>query len=327
MPPADPILSLQPQIEALLAGAARRYVASRRERVEPFCARHFSLKHAWRLHRRALGHDLWKSPVNALWAGPYFLSQGASAVSGKLGLKAVSRRLSQLPPGFQTAVMREVEWLIYTELLELPIDQGHRRSDRDALFDTLMADEGIAALLLPDLLELDACSQQGQAREKLERFFSHYASSRVAAAELAGSLLSLAAGAASLKQFTPGAMALGSATATLLAQELAIAQFALGPGLGSLYYGLFPAAASPGLVVASVSGAMAALGILSAFSGLVSDPLQEAMGLHQKRLHRLLDAIERQLVGEEGDFRLRSVYVARVVDIIDLLRSALRSIK
>lgn len=318
---------LQSQIESLLARAARRYIASRRERIPAFCSRHFSLKGAFRLHRQALGHDLWKAPANALWAVPYFVAQGAGIIAGKLGHGKTSLWLKTLPPGFETAVAREVEWLIYTELLELPIRQGERHSEHDALLGTLMADEAIARLLLPDLLALDAYAHQGTAREKLEQFFATYTGSRVAAADLTGSLLSLAAGAATLKQFTPGAMALGSATAAILAQELAITQFALGPALGSLYYGLFPATASTGLVVASISGAMAALGILSAISGMVTDPLQEVLGLHQNRLQRLLDAIESQLTGSGGDFRLRDIYVARVLDLVGLLRAAMQALK
>jgi hypothetical protein len=90
---------------------------------------------------------------------------------------------------------------------------------------------------------------------------------------------------------------------------------------------LVPAAASTGLVVASIGGVLAALGILTAFAGVVTDPLQAAVGIHQRRLQGLLNALEAEFCGRGGDYRLRDAYVARVADVIDLLRSALYALK
>lgn len=112
------------------------------------------------------------------------------------------------------------------------------------------------------------------------------------------------------------------AGAVAVAQELAIAQFALGPTLGALYYGLFPAAASTGLIALSVGSLMATLGVLTAFSGVVTDPLQKLTGLHQRRLVRLLKALEQELGGQEGHFRLHDAYVARSLDVVDVIRGA-----
>ena len=325
MPPAgDP---LRPSAETAVATAFAAYVDERRKRIAPFCRQHFSITGAWRINRHALGHDLWKAPANVLWAGPYLLARAGGALLGRAGWASAADRLRRLPPGFETAVAREVEWLVYTELLELPIDQGTRRSDRDALLETVIADEFIARLAEAELLELNQLAGAPEARRRLEDFLTDYTHSRTAAADLSGSLLSLAAGAGGFGKLTPGTLALGQAAAGAIAQQLAIANFALGPTLGGDYDALFPAAASTGLILASVGALMATLGTITALTGFVTDPVQQALGLHERRLHRLLDALERELNGERGSLQLRDAYVARVFDLVDLIRAAVRAVR
>lgn len=314
------------QWQRIVEEAAKNYIIQRRAKVEAFCAEHFSVKGAWRINRKALGHDLWRTPANILWAPPYLASRVLLGLSRKAGWKAATERLEKLPPALQTDVAREVEWLVYTELLELPIVQEQRSSYRDALLESILNHQSVAGLLLPELQKLDSLSQGRATREKLEQFLVTYTTSRIAAADLAGSLLQLAAGAAAFQKFTPGTLALGSTAAAAIAQQMAIANFALGPALGSLYYGVFPASASAGLLAATVGGLLLTLGVLAALTGLVTDPLQQALGLHERRLQKLLDALEKALIGGEADFRLRDAYVARVFDIVDLVRGAARAI-
>lgn len=315
------------RIREIVEQSARGYIESRRARVAPFCSRHFSPRGAWDIHRKALGHDLWRAPVNVLWALPYLLSRGAAQLSRKLGWARGAAWLEELPPGFETSVAREVEWLVYTELLELPLVQDDRRSDRDALLEAVLSHETIAGLLLDDLAALHQLTKSTRMRGKLEHFLAAYTASRTAAGEMAASLLSLAAGAAAFQQITPSAAAIANAAAAALAQHLAIANFALGPALGSLYYGLFPASASASLVAGTVGTMMAVFGVLTALTGIVADPIQQAIGLHERRLQRLLTALEGQLTGADSDFRLRDAYVARIFDILDVVRAAVRALR
>ena len=46
-----------------------------------------------------------------------------------------------------TEVGREIEWLILTELLELPIRQGYRIARKDALAETILASPYIQSVL------------------------------------------------------------------------------------------------------------------------------------------------------------------------------------
>jgi len=63
---------------------------------------------------------------------------------------------------------------------------------------------------------------------------------------------------------------------------------------------LFPGAASPGLIGGATGTVMAAGAMLAAFSGIIADTLQRRLGLHRRRLFRLIDALERQFNGNEG---------------------------
>src|SRR5262249_54722662 len=127
------------------------------------------------------------------------------------------------------------------------------------------------------------------------------------------------------KQLTPGAVTLGSALAALWAQQAAIASFPLGPALGSLWYGMFPAAVAPALLAGTTGGVLVAAAALAAFSGLITDPIQRRLGLHRRRLPRLLDVLKRQMAAPAAPaFAVRDQYVARLVDLFDLLGTAYR---
>ena len=88
---------------------------------------------------------------------------------------------------------------------------------------------------------------------------------------------------------------------------------------------LFPAAPSAVLVTGLTVGLMAAAAFFTAFTGVLTDPLQRRIGLHRRRLLRLVAALERQMRDPAAPaYALRDHYVARVVDLLDLLGSAWR---
>lgn len=316
------------QVHAAVSEATRRYLAERRARVKPFTRRHFSFKGALRINRRALGKDLLRTPANVFWSVPHLLAQGGAVLGRKLKWQALVDRLDRLPSGFKTDVEREIEWLMYSEWLELPFVQTQegRCCQRDALLEEILAHPTIGRLLVPELMQLDGLAHQRGFRQRLEDYLTTYTSSRTAAADLTGSLLSLAAGVASCKQLTPGAIAIGGVAATAIANQWAIANFALGPALGAVYYGLFPATVSTGLLVMTTSGLIILLGGLSALAGVVTDPLQQALGLHEHRLLKLVDALEQALLDQGSGYRLHDAYVARIFDLWDLLQTTTRTL-
>lgn len=309
-------------LAAAVTRATQHYVAGRRARIPAFAAAQFGWAGAARLHRHALGRDLLRVPVNVLWAAPYLLTRGAAALSRRAGAQRVAERLERLPAGLRTDVERELEWRLYAEWLELPFRQGERQCERDALFEAILAEPDVAALFGAAFAGIATAAQREGFRGRLEAYLRQYTHSRTAAAELSTALINVAVGAAAFQGFTPGALAMGSAVAGSLAQQIAVAQFALGPTLGAFYYGVFPASASVGLLAATTGGLIAVLGVVAALSGVLTDPVQQALGLHERRLHKLVDALERTLDGGEAGLAIRDAYVARVFDLLDLLQTA-----
>lgn len=302
------------------------YIQSRKAKVPDFVEKHFSFHGALELHRKALGKDLYKAPLNVLWLVPLAAAKGSAFLLNKIGASSIARQLNRLPSGFQTDVQKEINWLIYTELLELPYEQNSRQSSKDALLEAILKDVQLASLIDGYLNEIHQKITRQDFREALERNLQEYASSRSAAAEIASSIITLCSSYTAFHQAMPGALSAGAASAAAIAQKLAIAQFWLGPTLGAWYYGLFPAAASTGLVIATTGAIMAGLGLISAFTGIITDPLQAKLGLHQKRLYKFIDALAGQIKGNsEARYGIAELYAGRVLDILDLLRLAMRS--
>jgi hypothetical protein len=307
----------------IVRDAAHRYIASRRERIDGFVDHHFSLVGSLALHRCAIGRDLLRAPLNLFLAGPALTVK----LAGWTMRRAGSRRLATWLTGrrllLETAVAREIEWFVTTELLEAPCRRHDRTSYRDAIAETILADNRVAARLGAPLTAL--AGADAEARERLATAIESYIGSRTATAEIATGFVAASLGALMVKQATPGLVTLSSALAGLIAQQSAIPAFPLGAGFGVLWYGLFPAAAGPGLLAATTGGVLLGGAMLAAFSGIVTDPLQRRLGLHRRRLMRLLDMLEANLCGEADHNRMmRDHYVARLVDIFDLMAVAIR---
>jgi hypothetical protein len=310
--------------KTVVTEAMRGYFRERRARIAPFVERHFSVVGAAALHRKALGWDVLRAPANLVLAVPYAGAKLAAAGLGAVGARRAAGRLRSLRLLLQTDVGQEIRWLVVTELLELPYQVGGRAS-RDALAEAILSDPRVEALAQQALAAIGPHGNDAAFRARLEGALTTYAESRAAAAEIATTLTLLGAGAFGVHQVTPGVMTLGPALAAAIAQQTAILSFPLGSTLGGLWYGAFPAAASPALVAGLTGGLMLGAAALSAFAGLIADPLQRRLGLHRRRLERLVAALERQWVdGGDGAFVVRDHYAARLLGFLDLLASAWR---
>jgi hypothetical protein len=308
---------------AVDAGAAR-YFAARRAMVRPFVDRHFSLRGTLRLHRAALGWDVLKAPANLSLAAPQVVARVAARAVARAGAERVSGFLRR-PLLFETAVGRDVAWLIGTELLELPMRQRDRVSNRDALAETILEDPAIGRAIASALAEIGAHAQDPEFRARLDAAMAEYAVSRAAGSEIATGLVSLSLGAVALHKLTPGAATLGPTLAGMMAQQAAVASFPLGGWLGGVWYGLFPAAPTAGLIATTTGSLMLAATVFAAFAGVLADPVQRATGLHRARLMRLIATLERQFRDPDAKgFVAHDQYVARLLDLFDLIGAALR---
>ncbi len=319
----EPVIDEHEIIIAAVNAGTRQYFDACRQRVPEFVKQHYSINGALRLNRKAIGADLLRAPANLLWGTPYLLSHVSRKLLHRVGMHKLSRRMEHIPAGFKTKVQAEIEWLTFTELLMLPIEQSGRRFEDDALLAAILSQSALSKRIIQYLDQINANTQQAGFEQSLQQNLKRYTNTRVATADLASGVISLAAGAAAFHKLTPGALSTGSMLAAAIAHQSAISGFVFGPTLGSIYYGMFPAAASMGLVVASTGGVLAALGLLSAVSGIVTDPLQRRLGLHQRRLYKLIDALELEFTqGNQSGFDPKDHYVARIFDLADVLKTA-----
>ncbi len=309
---------LQPVIDR----AIEKYLQARRQKIPEFVRTHFSLAGALKINRKALGADLIKAPANAIWIVPLTVVRALAALAAATGFKNIAALGRRLPSGFKTAVQEEIDSLIFRELLQLP-RPGDREGTADALLAEILDQPEIQNLIQDQLGLIRVKSQHEGFRRSLEARLKDYSLGRTAINELSGNIIALAGGATMLGKMTPGGISFGTMLAGAIAQQSAISSFFLGPALGGVYYSIFPASASLGLAVASTGSVLAVLAIFSAFSGIIADPLQARLGVHERRLHRLIDGLEEALRGRgDSGMPVREIYLARIFDLIDLLKTA-----
>lgn len=308
---------------AIVREAAHRYIASRRERIDGFVDRHFTLRGTLVLHRRAVGWDLVRAPANLFLAGPALAVKVASWGARRAGSHRLAAWFARRRILLATDLAREIEWLVATELLEVPCHRRDRASYRDALAETILADNRAAQRLGAPRAPLTGSDPVFNLR--FAAAVESYLGSRSAVAEIATGTVAASLGALVVKQATPGLVTLSSALAGTIAQQTAIAAFPLGAGFGALWYGMFPASAGLGLLAATTAGVFLGGAVLAAFSGIVTDPLQRRLGLHRRRLTQLLDTLEADLCSGTGRAGvIHDHYIARLVDIFDLVALAMR---
>ncbi|WP_243642123.1 DUF6635 family protein [Rhodovulum steppense] len=309
---ADP----QGETDAALIAAARAYFSQRRARVPGFVRERFGLRGTLALHRHALGWDILRAPANMLLSPVLVLSRLGAGAAGRLGARRASGWLASRRVLLPTAVSRAAERAIVVELLELPWDGPGGTSSADALARAILAEPSLARLV----------AARREAGAQSARALSEYGGTRSAVAEVTTALGALGAGAFAFHSLTPGMLSLAPGLAAVLAQQAAIAAFPLGGLMGSAWYGLFPAAASPLLMAGVALGLVASGALAAAFAGVIADPVQAALGLHERRLNRLIDAMEDAFAGNgERGFAAREHYLARLLDLSDSGLAALRA--
>ena len=302
----------------IVSEAVARYCQSRRAKIEDFARDNFSFLGSFRLHRHAVGLDMIRAPANLAMSAPFLTAQIVAAGCRALGRKQSADWLESRRFYLKTDVARELEWRLFVDFLELPIAQGSRVSERDALAEELLRDPRVEGAIIEQLKSSGVQGDDAEFRAWLSGALNTYQSTRVSSADMSNALLSAGIGAVAFKQLTPGMMSLGPVAAHALVQSAAIASFPLGAGLGGVWYGLFPAVAPAALTLSTTGGLVAFGAVLSAFSGVVSDPVQRRLGIHQRRLRKLLKCLERELQGEgEARFTVRDHYVARILDLFE----------
>lgn len=301
-------------LRAAVDRAARAYFEDRRAGIDGFVRRRFGVRGALGLHRAALGWDVARAPANLLLAPVLIAARLSAHGADAVGAPGAARWLRGRRVLLATDVARAVERAVVTDLLQLPWWEGGEGVGRDALAEAILAEPEVRARIAAD----------AEARRSL----SEYVGGRSAVAELTVALGTLGVGAAAFGKVTPGMISLGPALAGVMAHQAAVAAFPLGATAGAAWYALFPVAVPPALALGATAG-LAGLGAVAvAFAGVLADPIQARLGVHQRRLRRLIDAMERAFFADEGaGFEAREHYLARVFDLADVAAATLRAVR
>lgn len=316
MPPEN----ASPLPELDLERAIDHYADDCLSRIPEFVNQHLGWRGAWRLNRHALGWDLLRVPVNIAWAPFWLLLQLISWVVGRSGAPTVAGRLASLPAGMATEVQRQLAATIEQDLLGIYADQP------DPLLRSV-----VEYAAQQEHAEHDIDWEEWQASAALDlgraQLRSRLFGARTAVAEITTNISMAAVGAVVFKQFTPGALGGGAALAAWYSWDKAVSEFWAGETLGRVWFGWFPPETDITARLAATAVLMAILALVASLSGFVTDPLQTSLGLHQRRLVKLVEQMRRELKSQLlGNSRMREQYLARLTDVLDWLAIAGRGL-
>jgi len=151
---------------------------------------------------------------------------------------------------------------------------------------------------------------------------------RDAVAELASGLLAIALSLSTLNVLAPSAFSLGPILAERYAEEEALSGFWAGRWAAGWYYSWWPAHASWSEIAAFTLGLMVVFSLVTTFMGLLTDPLQQALGLHDRRLYRLVATLEHAVrTDEAARLALPDPYLSRIADLVDWVAFGLRYLR
>lgn len=265
--------------------------ASRRAEVNAFVRMTFGVRGTLRLHRFAFGADLLRAPANVLLA-PVFLMTRLIALIAKV------MRLD-----------KAAVWM----------------SRRKVLLETNVSKQ-VAVRVLAFVNEIEATGDDvAIPNDVLEHEISDYTGVRSAVGEITTTFMIIVVGFFVFQTVTPGVISITGPVAELTAHSLAIAQFPLGQKLGGLYYGVVSTdlelweLVATGVVLAMLAS------VVTAFSGVIADPLQVLTGTHRRRLNRLLNRLE---IASGGSNNIAREHVtARVADLTDIALNLWRTLR
>ncbi|MBU2963879.1 hypothetical protein Q4508_11665 [Amphritea sp. 2_MG-2023] len=308
---------LQQDIQQAVLKGIRSYFRRCQQRVPDFVTAHFSYPAALKTNRVAFGLDILRAPVNLFWAPLYALVSLIRFFVGRSPrLSWLHRLLGRFPAGFTTQVQTHISDLVLRDLL-----RHHQTSESlswyiaEALRE-LYQQQGVGD---PDIAQFHR-----QAEPIIEDALAQYRVTRTASADITNTLSCTVLGAFAFQKFTPGGIGIGLMLASMVSTQLASRDFFLGETLGSAYYGVFPPSPSIGITLATIAGVLALLSAGAALSGVISDPVQAATGLHRYRLTKMLKHMEQDMLKQSSSsFRPKDQYIARIMECFDLLRAGL----
>jgi hypothetical protein len=306
------------------AGPDARPVLARQGRVDAFVTRHFTWPGTLRLHRAAIGFDILRAPANVLLSPILVLARLSAWGFRRLRLHRAANWLLYRQILLRTAVSARVEAAILRELLDVPLEGNSVPRDRAALSRAILA-----APQFRETIRSRGSVVKAQAMaDRIMAAIAEYTGTRSAMAEITTALATLAVGAVVFQALTPGMISMAPGVAEVVSRTTAVADFPLGSTLGGIWYGVFPVGPSPLLIAATILGLVLLGSVVGAFAGTIADPVQARLGMHRRRLMRLLETLDAEIAGSpERPFVAREHVMVRTLDLWDAAVSILRAFR
>ncbi len=324
-PPPDHALD-ETLVRSIVEAGLRRYFDSRRAQVGPFVDAHFGWRGALGINAKGLGGDMLRAPVNTLLVAPALARDAAAYGLARAGKTRTAETLRGTSFFLKTDVAREVDWLLFSRFLDLPFEEDPRGTTAprshpgDAMAAAILSDPHLIARLEPALLAAARAYRDPARRDWLHEAMRDYAEARAATAELATLSLTMMTGALIAKDFTPGLISLGPAITKIAAHHAATHAAGAGAGASAAWLGSQAVHPSTALVVGMTGAMMVGAAAVTAVAGVVTDPVQRHLGLHQRRLHVFLDTLEERLLDRSSRrYKVVDAYVGRIIDLADFL--------
>ena len=257
--------------------------------VQAFIRRHFSGRGAFRTHRAALGLDLLRTPINVALAPVFLVVRLTALILIRLRVARVGR------------------WLASRRIL--------LRSDVSSVIELALIEE-VLRNRTPQSTPTSAASV---------RLVEEYVGIRNAVAEIATTLVVLCIGVVVFRTATPGVLSLAPLVSDHAAFSTAVAGFPLGQGLGRVWYEVFPLDRSGWFIAGIALLLVLSASVVTTFSGLVMDPVQAYLGIHRRRLMRLLGRLDQAEASPPG--LSREHLLARLADVTDAATAFLRMLR
>lgn len=302
------------EIQTLIGQAVHSYFSDCQARVPAFVNNHYRYPGAWQTNRQALGLDLLRAPLNLFWAPVYGLISILRFGCQAVGYEKLARLLGRIPDGFTTRVQRYLARQLSDDLLRLHCPdhslEAHITLKLTAHFGQLHSGKrereaffhGAAAIV----------------NEALQQ----YRVTRTASSDITNTLASTLLGAAAFNKFTPGGIGIGFLLAAIIARHQAENHFIFGKTLGKFYYHVFAPDPSWQLTTIALTSVLVLLACFASFSGLLTDPVQAHLGIHRRRLRKMLTHLEKDFLARAGNsFRPKDQYIARILDLFDTVKS------
>lgn len=239
----------------------------------------------------------------------------------RVGLRRTASWLMRRKVLLRTAVAARVETLILSELIGVPVPRNGASFDRAALNRTILE----APQLREQIRQSGSLVAAQAMADRILDALAEYSGTRSAIAEFTTALVMLAVGAAVFQSLTPGAISMAPGVAEQVARSTAIGAFPLGETIGAGWYGVFPVGPSPSLVALTVAGLVLLGAVVATFAGTIADPVQVRLGVHRRRLMRLMATVDAE-IGRlpERPFVTKEHFLVRIFDLWDAALSLFR---